>query len=262
MMPRPRAAVKRVGEQLTRARVLLHMDRIATPIAVAVLVAVAGGCAAPPRLSVPPSAAERAAAATSPESLVEGFESPTGACALANDEVDRAMADKALDRAQTKLDEARRICGPGQGSQWRAGWLARRHGEWDDAAQAFLGELTSPDPMPWTGAALLDLLPVTSRAVRKEIWKIGSKRHAIAGGWSDVARDRVASMRCEGRAFQFGTIACGRDYCRYTVMCRGGGRRQIYYGGAGDGTIPPGVEGMLGARATGDVAQRNDSTSP
>lgn len=239
------------------------MDRAAPLFAVTFGLLV--GCAAPHRLLVPPSAGERAAAATSPESLVVGFDPPSGACALAHDEVDRAMAQGALDRAQTLLERARLECGPDQGSQWRAGWLARRRGQWDQAALAFLAELDSPEPMPWTGAALLDLLPVTSRATRRAIWKVGSRGHAIDGGWAEVDRDRVASLRCEGRAFEYGTIACGRDYCRYRVACRGGGARWIYYGGDGDGTIPPGVEGMLGARddtTTSALAQRQVSTSP
>lgn len=235
------------------------MHPVATRLAVTVA-AMLSGCATPRTLPVPPSAEERAAAATSPESLV-GEHPPTGECAAAHDAVDRAMAEGALDRATELLASATKRCGDDHGGQWRAGWIARRKGAWDVAAHAFLRELETEDPMPWTGAALLELMPMTSAATRQRISRVGSRDLAIGGGWRDVDRDRIASVRCDGRGFEYGMIACGEDYCRYRVVCRGGGAKWIYYG-RGGGRIPAGIGGMLDARLDPAVGQRHDSASP
>lgn len=191
----------------------------------------AAGCAAPRSLPVAPSQAERAAAAMSPASLAAGGAEQAAACEAAKTELRRALAAEPMVQALQLEDQLASQCGATQDSPWARGWAAREHGDVEVAARWFLAELQRDEPVAWTGAALLELLPQLSRATRREIWKIGRSRDApYGGGWADVSRDRLASLRCGGRSFEYGRIACGRGHCTYQVVCAGGVRRNLAFG--------------------------------
>lgn len=196
------------------------------PVALALLV---GACAAPRSLPVAPSQHERWAAATSPTTLAAASE-PAHACERAKADLKRAIEAEPLVQAMVLDDPLDAQCRGDATSAWARGWAARGRGDVEAAAHEFMAELRGDDPVAWTGAALLELLPQLSRATRREIWKLGrSTKTPYAGGWRGVSRDRLASLRCGGRGFRWGQIGCGRTYCAYSVVCAGGGRRTLVF---------------------------------
>ncbi len=197
------------------------------------LVVLAGlaACAAPRSLPVPPSDAERAAAAISPTVLATEAAQPVAECERAKAELRSAIEAEPLVKAMALEDQLASQCDGEEASAWARGWAARERGDADGAAREFLAELDREDPVAWTGAALLELLPQLSRASRRELWKLGrSPRTPYGGGWEGVSRDRLASLRCGGHGFRYGQISCGRGYCEYQVICAGGVRRNLAFG--------------------------------
>lgn len=155
----------------------------------------------------------------------------TEACEAAKAELRSAIAAEPLVQAMQLEDQLASQCRGADDSSWARGWTARERGDADAAARFFLAELRGDEPVAWTGAALLELLPQLSRPVRREIWKIGrSPSNPYAGGWQGVSRDRLASLRCGGQRFEYGRIACGRGYCEYRVICAGGTHRDLAFG--------------------------------
>jgi len=199
-------------------------------LAAPVLFAGLAACAAPRSLPVPPSDAERAAAAFSPAALANASSERAQACEGAKAELRRAIEEEPLVQAMQLEDQLQSQCDGDDDSAWARGWLARERGDAEAAARWFLAELDRDEPVAWTGAALLELLPQLSRAQRREIWKLGrSPRTPYRGGWQDVSRDRLASLRCGGRSFEYGQVSCGRGYCEYQVVCAGGVRRNLAF---------------------------------
>jgi hypothetical protein len=187
-----------------------------------------GACAAPRVLPVAPSEAERGAAAMSPRMLASS--ESIAACETAKAELRTEIAAEPLVRAMLLQDRLQSQCNGNDDSAWARGWAARERGDADAAARAFLDELDGDEPVAWTGAALLELLPQLSRPMRRRIWQIGrNPSKPYAGGWQDVARDRLASLRCGGRSFRYAQISCGRGYCEYRVICDGGARRNLAF---------------------------------
>lgn len=196
-----------------------------------VLFAAVGACAAPRTLPVPPSDAERAAAAISPATLMADASARAAECESARAELRRAIEQEPMVSAVLLEDQLASQCGGDGTSAWARGWAARERGDADEAAREFLAELDREEPVAWTGAALLELLPQLSRASRRELWKLGrSPRTPYGGGWEAVSRDRLASLRCSGHGFRYGQISCGRGYCEYQVICAGGVRRNLAFG--------------------------------
>ena len=165
----------------------------------------------------------------SPRTLADS--ESAAACEAAKAELRSAIAEEPLVQAMLLEDQLASQCTAAADSPWARGWAARERGDADAAARAFLDELHRDEPVAWTGAALLELLPQLSRPTRREIWKLGrSPSNPYAGGWQGVSRDRLASLRCGGRSFAYGRIACGRGYCEYRVICAGGGYRDLAFG--------------------------------
>lgn len=213
-----------VGTFVRRVRLLGLMRR---PFLVATVLLAA--CAAPRALPVPPSQAERDAAAMSPRALADS--ESVDACEAAKAELRSAIAAEPLVQAMQLEDQLSSQCNAAEDSAWTRAWAARERGDADAAARLFLDELQREEPVAWTGAALLELLPQLSRPVRRELWKLGrSPSNPYAGGWQGVSRDRLASLRCGGRSFRYGRIACGRGYCEYRVICAGGTYRDLAFG--------------------------------
>jgi hypothetical protein len=167
----------------------------------------------------------------SPGVLADAASSRAEECEAAKAELRSAIAQEPLVQAMLLEDQLQSQCNGSGDSAWARGWAARERGDADAAARAFLEELQHDEPVAWTGAAMLELLPQLSRPVRRQIWKLGrSPSMPYAGGWQDVSRDRLASLRCGGKSFRWGRIACGRGYCERRVVCAGGVRRDLAFG--------------------------------
>ena len=130
---------------------------------------------------------------------------------------------------------AQRTVEPGfaPGRHWQRGVAAQREGDHDAAVRAFVRELIRRDPVPSTGARLLQSLPHSDPSTRRGTKRRG--RRLDPAGFAGVSVQRIAMAQCGGHPVERGRIACDRDppVCTYRFRCEGGGVRVIAVGSRG-----------------------------